>query len=182
MAEGVVLLTAYRINDAANLLTPKVISIPQNSIIRVIPVNSNDGVGYGTVVVSQKDGVRNVYRVFETPDQINVAIDPSDGKAIDKDLTVEAAGSTQGNGVDIVNYFNIVTAATDTSAEALDLDSATVGKVRVVYNSTGVALEVFPASGQTINGASANAVYDQAAYSRVTYVCKTAGAWVLATT
>lgn len=181
MATGVVRLTAYRIGAGTSDLTvPKIVHLIQDQIDRVLPVNSGDGVGYGSIVITSEVDGQKEYRVFETPAQVQVAIDPSDGKSLDKDTSITAAGSTQGNGFAIVNYYNIVDSATDTSAEALDLPAAVAGGVHVVYNQTAVALETFPASGETINGAAANAVYDHAAYAVKTYVCKTDEAWLIA--
>jgi hypothetical protein len=53
-----------------------------------------------------------------------------------------------------------------------------VGLVRIVKNAdTTDSMNVFPATGETINALSANAAYAVAATKCVMFVCGTAGKW-----
>jgi hypothetical protein len=174
---GLVRLTAKRIgSQVADNTTPKIFNCQSTDIEKIFASGSGG-------VIKLKGASKNsglVVETFENVEQIGVAIDSASTRSLDKDLSVSAAGSAQGAGFAVVRYLNVVDAATDTSAEALDLPAATVDKVTVLVNDTAVALEVFPASTETINGAAADAVYDQAAFSTVHYACKVAGAWVIA--
>jgi predicted RecA/RadA family phage recombinase len=72
--------------------------------------------------------------------------------------------------------FTLVTGADDTAA--VKLPEAAAGKVCVVKN--GVAnkiLKVFPSANDTINGAAANAVYNQGNGCHAVYVAYNAVAW-----
>ena len=164
--------------DAANV-TPEVKYVPQESILEVKKQTS--GIGFGSqVVVSTGGGFRKVYHCFESPLQITALENPATDNYFAKSeiaLGLDAAGSAQGAGVAILKFFNTVDAATDSSAEAFDLPAATKGAVHIVVNETAVALEGFPDTDETINGAAANAVYDHAANKTVYYYCTTAGAW-----
>lgn len=172
-----VILTLKRQSPTRNRdkTTPELYYIDSSDIKKVV----NNSSGGSHVHLSNRSRTSAKIQVFESPTEVEIARDPSstNPNAFDKDTSITAAGSAQGAGFNIVNFYNVVDTATDTSAEALDLPAATAGKILHIINDTGVALEVFPASGETINGAAANAVYDHAAYTRIHYYCKVAGAW-----
>lgn len=173
---GLVRITAKKIGaQVADNRVPKIFNCQDTDIEKIF---AKDG---GSVVKLKKSALNSnkVIEVFENVEQIGVAIDSSSARSVDKDMSVSAAGSAQGAGFAITRYLNVVDSATDTSAEALDLPAATVDDVIVVVNSTAVALEVFPASTETINGAAADAVYDQPAFSTRHYACRVAGAWLI---
>ena len=159
---------------------PTVKLIPSETIESIIPTDF----GGSKLGLAGDGGVRKDVLVLENPLQVKAAKDPSASNlhvANEVDATVEAAGSTQGNGTTITKYFNNVTAATGTSAEALDLPAATPGAVHVIVNTTGVALEVFPASGESIDGLAANALKSVPAGESMYFGCVEAGTWVTST-
>lgn len=155
--------------------TPELYYVDSSEIKKVV----NNSSGGSHVHLSNRSRKSAKIEVFESPIEVEIARNPAstNPNAFDKDLSITAAGSAQGAGFSIVNFYNVVDSATETTAEALDLPAATVGKILHIINQTAVALEVFPASTETINGAAADAKYDHAAYTRVHYYCKVAGAW-----
>lgn len=159
--------------------TLKSIKVPTSQIKEV----KSGSAGFGSeVVVEATNGTRKVYFVVETPVMVEAAMNPSsdnNGALNEIALGLDATGSAQGAGVSVSKYFNTIDAATDTSAEAVDLPAAVKNGVLVIHNQTAVALEVFPASGEDVNGGAANAVYNQAANSIVFYYCKEDGSWLV---
>lgn len=142
--------------------------IPSDTIAEIVATD------YGSRVTVSKGGVRQDYEVLETPDQIKAAEDPSASNvhaAHELNLGLDAAGSAQGAGVAANRYYNTIDAATDTSAEAVDIPVMAVNEVKVIVNLTAVALELFPASGDNFRGKSANAVLDMAANSVLILYC-----------
>ena len=74
------------------------------------------------------------------------------------DRTVAAAGNSQATATGLTAVTNVVTSATGTSADGLRLPTGwDVGDRLYVANTTAVALDVFPPTGQKINGGSDNA-------------------------
>ena len=135
---------------------------------------------YGAQIKVKKGGVIHEYQVFETPSQVKASENPSTSNPhAQHEITIgaDAAGSTQGNGVDITTYLTTIDAATDTSAEAFDLPAATLYDVRVLINETAVALEGFPASTENFRGEAANAVLDIPAKSKAVFYCIEEGVW-----
>lgn len=95
---------------------------------------------------------------------------------------VAAAGNAQSNATAITAGKNIVTAATGTSADGLRL-SAALGAGEIVYiaNTTNVPLDVFPPTGGTINGGSANAAVLLRANAMGVYMSLGGGNWAATT-
>lgn len=90
--------------------------------------------------------------------------------------TVAAGGTAQANANAVPTGFTLVTGANDTAA--IVLPAAAAGLVCAVKN--GVAnkiLKVYPAVGDTINGAAANAVYNQTNGAFRMYVAYNATDW-----
>lgn len=85
-------------------------------------------------------------------------------------LAVAAAGNSQATATEITAAFNVVTAATTSSADGLVLPTGRgAGDMIVIVNATSVALDVFPPSGGTINGGSADAAVSLRANSTGLY-------------
>ena len=90
--------------------------------------------------------------------------------------TVVVGGTAQANANAVTVGWTLVTGANDTAA--IVLPTAAAGLICMVQN--GVAnkiLKVFPATADTINGAAANAVYNQTNGSFRMYVAYNAVAW-----
>ena len=161
------------------LQSAQVRNIPANAIVDVEPLSNNEG----SKVTLNIQGAEKTILVYETPSQVVAASEKFSATPqfpLHITLGADAAGGAQGAGYDVVSYFTEIDAATATTNDAVDLPAATKGKVHVIQNSTSLALEVYPASGQTINGAAANAVYAHAARTTVHYYCKEAGKWEVA--
>jgi hypothetical protein len=90
---------------------------------------------------------------------------------------VSATGTTQGTGAVLTSMLNVVTSVTASSAEAVVLPSAAIGVAVTVVNTTATALKVFPASGDVINGGSANASITLAPYATYQFVAKDTTNW-----
>lgn len=89
---------------------------------------------------------------------------------------VAVGGTAQANANAIAVGFTAVTGADDTAA--IVLPSAAAGLVCVVKNTVAnKILKVFPATADTINGAAANAVYNQTNGAMRVYVAYNAVAW-----
>ena len=88
------------------------------------------------------------------------------------------AGGGQANGVPITaNVVNVTTVAT--AADSLRLPPAISGVDIVVHNSAALnSMNVFPATGETINGGAANAALAIGAGKSTTFTCLTNGAWI----
>lgn len=88
------------------------------------------------------------------------------------------AGGGQANGVLITaNVVNVTTVAT--AADSLRLPPAISGVDIVVHNSAALnSMNVFPATGETINGGAANAALAIGAGKSTTFTCLTNGAWI----
>ena len=84
-------------------------------------------------------------------------------------------GSAQGNGVLTASINQIATCAN--AGDAVTLPAAKPGKVIWVFNDGANASDVFPASGDNIDEAGANAALSVAANAEVQFVCTSAGHW-----
>lgn len=81
---------------------------------------------------------------------------PAEGKADTGVATVAAAGSVQGDAAALALGVNTVTGADGT--KGVILPAATAGSVVEVYNAVATnGLKIYPATGDAINGGSANA-------------------------
>jgi hypothetical protein len=93
---------------------------------------------------------------------------------------VAAAGSAQGEGGNLSAGLNVVSAADNT--KVVDLPSAAAGTVVVVVSATvGKTLPIYPASGESIDNASANNAITLAAataYTSAILVADNATHWV----
>lgn len=90
--------------------------------------------------------------------------------------TVVVGGTAQANANAIATGFTAVTGANDTAA--IVLPTAAAGLVCFVKNTVAnKILKVFPATADTINGAAANAVYNQTNGAFRVYVAENAVAW-----
>jgi hypothetical protein len=182
MADSV-FLTATRISPAIfgkKLTTPKVVQIPVAQIGAII-TNPDGG---ATVKLTDGARVGKQYEVLENQAQINVALDPSSSNpyAQDKNLALAALGGNQGAAAALAAYLTMVNSATVSSAEGVRLPAlAGVTKPFVVINSTAVVVKVYPATGETINGAAANVAVNLAAGARLHFCKDTATKWKTAT-
>jgi hypothetical protein len=74
------------------------------------------------------------------------------------DSAVAAAGDSQATATAITGAFNVVTSATASSADGVRLPGdRAVGDQVVVVNATTVAIGVYPSTGGTLDGGTANA-------------------------
>jgi hypothetical protein len=96
-------------------------------------------------------------------------------------LALAAAGATAGAAADATEYFTEITSATATTTDGVQLDAATVGKVRIILNNTAVILDIWPQTGENFLGSADDALIAQPAKSRKHYFCRTATTWEVAT-
>jgi hypothetical protein len=89
--------------------------------------------------------------------------------------TVAAAGTTQANAVPVVEGFNLVTGA-DGSAGVL-LPTPVAGLVVTLKNNANAVLKVFPPANCTVNALTANAVFNQPAFTACDLVAYNATAY-----
>jgi hypothetical protein len=88
---------------------------------------------------------------------------------------ISAAGTTQGTATALTKEFNQVTAVS--SNQGVVLPTAVAGMAIVITNTSANSLNVYPASGATINTLSANAAVTQAAGSTLQFVAMTSTQW-----
>jgi len=84
-------------------------------------------------------------------------------------------GSAQGNGAITSTFVEISVCANP--GDAVTLPSAAAGKLVIIANNGANSCDVFPASGDAIDGASANAALALAAGSNRIYICQDATDW-----
>ena len=84
-------------------------------------------------------------------------------------------GSAQGNGAITSTFVEI--SVCGTAGDAVTLPSAASGKLVIIANNGAESCDVFPASGDAIDGGSANAALALAAGSNIIYICQDATDW-----
>lgn len=89
---------------------------------------------------------------------------------------VAHAGGGQADATVLAASFNRV-ATVATAADSVKLPAALPGMSLVVANRGANSMNVFPATGGTINALSANAAFAMAANATALFVCAQAGAW-----
>ncbi len=89
--------------------------------------------------------------------------------------TLAAAGSTQGDAGTITGQLVFVTDADAT--KGVILPTVTNGKFIIVVNTANAVLKIYPASGEKIQGGTANANISLAAYSVFLCGYKASGDW-----
>ena len=89
--------------------------------------------------------------------------------------TLAAAGSAQGNAGTITGQLVFVTGADAT--KGVILPTVTNGKFIIVVNTANAVLKIYPASGEKIQGGTANANISLAAYSVFLCGYKASGDW-----
>lgn len=90
-------------------------------------------------------------------------------------LTAKAGGG-QGGGPTINRMLNRV-ATVATIGDSITLPASKPGMQITVYNGAANSMNVFPATGETINALAANAAFAVAGVTYVIFTCFTAGAW-----
>lgn len=110
-------------------------------------------------------------------------VDPSDiaGALAERDRAVNGitayAGGGQTNATLLGASINRVTTVA-TAADSVKLPAATVGaRIDVINAAASNSMNVFPATGESINALSANTAYAVAANKTVTFICAVAGIW-----
>jgi hypothetical protein len=86
------------------------------------------------------------------------------------------AGGGQADATVLGAAFNRVTTVA-TAADSVKLPAARAGASLVVTNAGAESMNVFPATGQSINALSANAAFAMAAGVTRMFVCSVAGVW-----
>lgn len=89
--------------------------------------------------------------------------------------TLAAAGSAQGDAGTITGQLVFVTGADAT--KGVKLPTVTNGKFIIVVNTANAVLKIYPASGEKIQGGTANANISLAAYSVFLCGYKASGDW-----
>ena len=108
--------------------------------------------------------------------RVKRVIVPQKQVAPERVATVAVGGTAQANANAIPTGFTLVTGANDTAA--IKLPAAAAGLVCIVKNAvSNKILKVFPAVGDTINNAAANAVYNQTNGAFRVYVAYNAVDW-----
>jgi hypothetical protein len=115
--------------------------------------------------------------------KVRTNIDPSDISGALADFTSATnaitayAGGGQTNAVALTSTFNRVTTV-GTAADSVKLPAAKAGMSIVVFNKAASnSLNVFPASGDSINALSADAAYALAVTKGAMFVCCLDGKW-----
>jgi len=89
---------------------------------------------------------------------------------------VTATGTTQGDATVLTEDINVVTSYSG-SALGVILPSK-VGAEFIVFNNTVNAINVYPASGGTIDFRSANVAYSLPSHARISFVSYAANTWI----
>lgn len=178
---GLIYLTAKSRNGNTSYAKPRVVAVNSDNIY---PVPNK--AGNVRITETRKDGVQNQYDVYEDVAEIEaqVLLDAGQATSIKAKqyiLTGQAAlGATAAAAFDITKHITEMTSGTAGTADGIQLDAATVGKVRQVYNNTTFALDVWPQTGEKFENLAADAQTTQATGLRKHYVCLVAGTWTIA--
>lgn len=183
------MITAVKISPAIrNLTTPKVVILESAQIVKIKPLKGGASVLYGSSLRPYKK-----YRVSETSSQIGIAqiigsgVAPSTNPyAQDATMGVQPSGSTQAAASAVSTYLTIVTGAVAASNSVL-LPSASTwaaslnGGVRVIINSSSIAVSVFPAVSEFINPGASNVAVSIPRNGRLHFVPSASNKWSVAT-
>ena len=88
-----------------------------------------------------------------------------------------AAGTTQGTATALTKTVNFITTVTSGSAEGVALPGAAAGLNITIVNTTSTNLNVYPASGDTVNDLGTNNPYVIAAKSSMQFNALDTTAW-----
>lgn len=111
-----------------------------------------------------------------------ISIDDADVSSAIRDMVSSATGITayagggQANATVLAAAFNRVTTVA-TAADSVKLPVARAGMTIVVKNAGASSMNVFPATGGTINALSANTAFAVASGAAAMFVSTLAGAW-----
>lgn len=109
-------------------------------------------------------------------------IDQADISGALRDFTTAATGITaaaasdQAGATPLTAAFNRVTTVA-TAGDSVRLPSAVPGASLFVTNASATSMDVFPATGQSINALSANAAFAMAGGVTAMFICSVAGTW-----
>jgi hypothetical protein len=95
---------------------------------------------------------------------------------MDAATAISAAGSTQGTATSLTNAVNFIGTAASGSGVVLS-SSATAGDSQFVYNGGANPVKVYPPSGASINGLTANAPHVLVMRTACQYFCGSATQW-----
>lgn len=90
---------------------------------------------------------------------------------------IAAAGNSQATATALVNSVNVIATATATSADGVRLPSAVIGEKCIVINKSGQTLDVWPSTGDRIEGGTVNAETTQANNTHVIYYAVDSENW-----
>jgi hypothetical protein len=177
---GLIFLTASKKGNKVCSPKADVVAL-EGPWVQFLGVNS---AGKSRIREVKPDGNIVTFEVYETANAIEAWKNYANATAIvaKNHIVVAAAalGATAGAAYDVIKYLTEVASGTAGSADGVQLSAATVGAVRVVINSNSFALDIWPQTGENINGAADDALYAQPAFSRRHYICDVAGEWKVA--
>lgn len=173
---GLMFLTAYKIGASRKgvfLTTPRVIQVNSSEIIRTIAIPSTAAVGGhykpGTtkIEVDNGNGGTQVYGVYETLAQIEVAKNPATTNpyAQDMNLSVSGHGATKAVATALTKYLNKITPVS--SSDAVKMPAPAANKPYVLINAGTVAAKVFSYTSDKFPGLDSDTSYSLAAGKRV---------------
>lgn len=173
MGNPIILLEVISINGNA-LSAPTNYPIVVNNMSNMAPSGSGTAIQYrklqaapATYIVSQSPTDIVALAASETPSEIIDSITAS--------ITAFAGGG-QGSAVQLTSTVNNITTVA-TAGDSVKLPEAIAGLVVIVQNNGANAADVFPATGETINGGSANAAVSLPAGARMEFIGTTTTNW-----
>jgi len=134
---------------------------------------ATDGTGTGLAVSSLKTDTIN-----ETTSGNGITVDGvklQDGMVSMLTTTLAATGSTQANAAQIASQVVFVTGAD--ADKGVKLPAISANKVIFLVNTANAVLKIYPATGEKIQGGTANANISLAAYGVAIFGYKAAGDW-----
>jgi len=97
------------------------------------------------------------------------------GKATTTNATVSAAGTNQATGTALTKDYNVCT--TVASGTGVVLPTASAGRRIVIVNAGANQLNIYPASGASINALASNAAYTIASNGSIEFMADTTTHW-----
>jgi len=143
-----------------------------NSYIKVVTANGSEEVVFGKAVDCESD--------LAVDGTVTLMDGGSGVLNINSYATVTSAGSNQGDAAAAIKYYNNVQGGDGTKGVVLPA-GADSGRVLIIWNgSSGGGLKIYPNSGGTINGGSANAAVTLGTGGKIAHcVLAAANTWVV---
>jgi hypothetical protein len=131
----------------------------------------------GVIANATNFNAKFMSRTQDTDTSGNVTLTAGYLKRSTADGITAFAGGGQGSATALTKDINRISTCA-TAADSVKLPAAVAGMTLLVVNQGAARCDVFPATGEQINGLSANTALSVAAGEKALFVCRVAAQWV----